>query len=116
MRVFGGNEDATRDENGTTSFDLGSAGEAEFSCHFACHYADVEYCFERIKSGSRTLLRYSLHQPRRRGGDKPSASLLREPMSELARSLVRLPRADRILLIPTAKKYDAVSLASRGLE
>ena len=52
--------DEEKNEEETSTFQLGASGDASFACHFVCHYKDCEYEFAKIKSGSRVLLRYSL--------------------------------------------------------
>ena len=101
------------EEDIPSTFQLGAAGDASFSCHFVCHFKDCEYEFAKIKSGSRVLLRYTL----RYGEDEkaPTAHLLNKSISSLKWSLDMLPPADRMLLIPMAKRYTAASLANKGI-
>lgn len=87
----GGSEEDEKDF--ITSFDMGSPDQAEFACHFLCHYSDCQYQVEKITSGSRTLLRYSLRYSK--DGVKPTASLLHKSVVPLQTSLSLLPRADR---------------------
>ena len=101
-------EDEEGEDDGD-SFSLGAAnGDASFSCHFVCHYKDCEFEFDKIKSGSRVLLRYSLTCK----GGVPTVTSLNSSMSSLKWSLERLPPADRMMLIPLAKEYTALSLSN----
>jgi hypothetical protein len=80
VSIFVGGEDTDGDEREetTTNYDLGvSSGDAAFSCYFVCHYSDCEFEISKIQSGSRVLLKYSLHyevQP------KPTANSLNNSM------------------------------------
>ena len=101
-------EDEEGEDDGDT-FNLGAAnGDASFSCHFVCHYKDCEFEFDKIKSGSRVLLRYSLKYK----GGAPIVSSLNCSMSSLKWSLERLPPVDRMMLIPLEKEYTALSLSN----
>ncbi len=76
VSVFVGGEDSDGEEREetTTNFDLGvSSGDAAFSCYFVCHYNDCEFEISQIRSGSRVLLKYSLHC---KVGPKPTANSL----------------------------------------
>ena len=81
---------------------------------FVCHFKDCEYEVAKIKSGSRVLLRYTLRYGKRYGGETtvPTISLLHSSISSLKWSLEMLPPADRMLLIPMAKEYTALSLSN----
>ena len=106
--------DNKEEEEDASTFQLGAAGDASFSCHFFCHYKDCEYEVAKIKSGSRVLLRYTLRYGERYGGETkvPTISLLHSSISSLKWSLEMLPPADRMLLIPMAMEYTAVSLSN----
>jgi len=103
------------EEEAVSAFQLGAAGDASFSCHFFCHYKDCEYEFAKIKSGSRVLLRYTLrYENNVEGQNLPTITSLNHSMSSLKWSLDMLPPADRMMLIPMAKEYTALSLLHRG--
>jgi hypothetical protein len=80
VSVFDGGKDTDGEEREetTTNFDLGvSSGDAAFSCHFVCHYSDCEFEVSNIQSGSRVLLKYSLHcKVGANYGAKPTANKL----------------------------------------
>ena len=96
-----------KNEEETSTFQLGASGDASFACHFVCHYKDCEYEFAKIKSGSRVLLRYSLCYELGKDQELPTVSALHYSMSSLKWSLENLPPADRMLLIPMKRKYTA---------
>mmetsp|Transcript_34118 Transcript_34118/g.76801 ORF Transcript_34118/g.76801 Transcript_34118/m.76801 type:complete len:877 (+) Transcript_34118:233-2863(+) len=106
---FGQNED----EGVTETFDLGAGGEAQFACHYLAHFADCEYCFEPILTGSRVLIRYSLMYQGR--GPTPSARLLQESISPLRWAFGNLKPMDRMVLYPLCRKYSSCQLIRRGL-
>jgi hypothetical protein len=80
VSVFDGGKDTDGEEReeATTNFDLGvSSGDAAFSCYFVCHYSDCEFDISKIQSGSRVLLKYSLHyKVGPNYGEKPTANEL----------------------------------------
>jgi hypothetical protein len=99
IRVYDGEEGEEEDESKITCFGMGqSTGKSEYTCHFLCHYGDCQYEMQKIKSGRRLLLRYSLKY---KGRDKiPSAALLRNTIVPVRRSLESLPRSDHVVLVP----------------
>ena len=107
--------DEEKNEEETSTFQLGASGDASFACHFVCHYKDCEYEFAKIKSGSRVLLRYSLCYELGKDQELPTVSALHYSMSSLKWSLENLPPADRMLLIPMKRKYTASSLGRAGI-
>ena len=121
MRIWDDNDENPNDNaasNGSDivqAFDLGSGAKstAPFSCHYLCHYSDCDYEMEKIKSGTRLVLLYSLHYEG--NATKPNARRRQLGMAPLERSLELLPRYDRLLAIPLAKTYGSVSLATKGL-
>eukprot|EP00956_Cyclotella_meneghiniana_P015502 scaffold23809_cov62-Cyclotella_meneghiniana.AAC.8 len=116
FRVYDGEEREEDEEDASkiTSFDLGVAtGEKEFKCHFLAHYNDCQYEMEKIKSGSRLLLCYSLCF--NGAGQLPSAAVLKTSMIPLQQELNELPRHDRIVLVPLARHYSDYSLRQDGL-
>lgn len=60
--VFKGGEVSIFNANGDgeSSFNLGASGDASFSCFAIAHYKSCEYAFDKMKSGNRILLKYSL--------------------------------------------------------
>ena len=116
FRVYDGEEREEDEEDASkiTSFDLGVVtGEKEFICHFLAHYNDCQYEMEKIKSGSRLLLCYSLCF--NGAGQLPSAAVLKTSMIPLHQELNELPRHDRIFLVPLARHYSDYSLRQDGL-
>jgi hypothetical protein len=122
FRIYDGEEGQEEDEeeSNIASFDLGRVTrDSEFKCHFVCHYNDCQYEMEKIKSGSRVLLRYSLRYNEKQNyatfSVLPSAAVLRSSSVPLQLSLNSLPRTDRVVLIPLAKLYSDTSLSQNGL-
>lgn len=118
ISVFDGDEDVDEEneEDFITSFNMGGPNrEAEFACHFVCHYSDCQYEIEEITSGSRLLLRYSLLY---NGNDGviPTVDLLHESVIPLKTSLTHLPRADRMILVPLRQDYSPTSLTLSGID
>ena len=115
MRIWDDNDENSNDSDIVQAFDLGSGATstAPFSCHYLCHYSDCDYEMEKIKSGTRLVLLYSLHYEG--NATKPNARRRQLGMAPLERSLELLPRYDRLLAIPLAKTYGSVSLATKGL-
>lgn len=100
-------QDKEEDESKISNFDLGEVtGEHEFKCHVLCHYTDCQYKMERIKSGYRLLLCYSLRFNNGTSESQPpSAALINTSKIPLRQSLDALPRHDRIILIPLTNEY-----------
>jgi hypothetical protein len=101
------------DDGESFKFSLGSGKEATYSCHYACLFADCEYEFSKLKSGSRILLQYSLFYEQ--VTNIPTASLITESRSQFKWALNALPPVDRMVVIPLQKEYDALSLAISGI-
>ena len=72
MIVYSGDE--RENDSEMAKFNLSGTGDDALSCHFVCHYADCEYEMKQLKSGSRVLLRYSLHYSGK--GPLPTANKL----------------------------------------
>mmetsp|Transcript_17161 Transcript_17161/g.26881 ORF Transcript_17161/g.26881 Transcript_17161/m.26881 type:complete len:958 (-) Transcript_17161:146-3019(-) len=118
ISVFDGDEDVDEENEADfiTSFNMGeSNNEAEFACHFVCHYSDCQYEIEEITSGSRVLLRYSLLY-NGNDGVVPTADLLHKFVVPLKTSLTYLPRADRMILVPLGHDYSPSSLTLSGID
>ena len=121
IRIFNAGEhedDEDGDEDGKeeeTSFQLGASGDASFACHFVCHYKDCEYEFAKIKSGSRVLLRYSLHYKLGKKEKLPTVRSLNTSMSFLKWSLENLPPVDKMVLISTEKEFHASTIEVHGI-
>ena len=112
ISIFSGSsEEDEEDETFTNQFDL-SSEEAEYSCHFVFHYSDCQYKMEKLKSGTRMLLRYALSYHKQ--GTKPTAKVLHDGMIPVSSALSNLPRMDRLFLVPLAKEYSTTSLAKHG--
>jgi len=115
MNVYSGDE-----KEDVNEFNLGGTGDNNLSCHLICHYADCEYEMAKIKSGSRVLLRYSLHYFG--GGEMPTTNMLKG-MEPLTRSLNLLPQNKKMIIIPTddewsedtSVKYTAQTLLGEGI-
>eukprot|EP00984_Skeletonema_dohrnii_P030785 scaffold22545_cov107-Skeletonema_dohrnii-CCMP3373.AAC.1 len=119
MYVFDGDEEVDEEDeaNFITSFNLGGPNnEAEFACHFVCHYSDCQYEIEEITSGSRVLLRYSLCYSSSNDVVSPTANLLHKSVIPLKTSLSLLPRTDRMILVPLRKHYSPSSLILNGID
>ena len=110
VSIFSGQSD---DEEATETFDLGAGGEAQFACYYLAHFADCQYCFEPVMSGSRILLRYTLMYQGR--GPTPSARLLQESISPLRWAFDNLKPMDRMVLHPLCRKYSSSQLIMKGL-
>jgi len=112
ISIFSGSsEEDEEDETFTNKYDL-SSEEAEYSCHFVFHYSDCQYKMEKLKSGTRMLLRYALSY--HKGGTKPTAQILHDGMIPVSSALSNLPRMDRLFLVPLGKEYSTTSLAKHG--
>lgn len=119
ISIFDGDEDVDEENEADfiTSFPMGGPNrEAEFACHFVCHYSDCQYEIEEITSGSRLLLRYSLLYNGKGDGVIPKADVLRESVIPLKTSLTHLPRADRMILVPLRQDYAPSSLTLSGID
>lgn len=101
------------DDGESFKFALGSGKEATYSCHYSCLFADCEYEFVKLKSGSRILLQYSLFYEQ--VTNLPTASLITESRSHFKASLSRLPPVDRMVVIPLEKEYHLSILANSGI-
>jgi len=118
ISVFDGDEEVDEEDeaNFITSFNMGGPNnEAEFACHFVCHYSDCQYEIEEITSGSRVLLRYSLCYSSN-DGVSPTANLLHKTVIPLKTSLSLLPRTDRMILVPLRKHYSPSDLTLNGID
>lgn len=115
FRIFDG--EPGQEEECITCFDMGEIDqENEYKCFFFAHYNDCQYEMQKIKSGNRVVLRYSLRYSKHNDQDQtPSASLLRSSMVPLQQSLDSLPRSDRIILVPLGKMYKDSSLVKYGV-
>jgi hypothetical protein len=113
ISVFDGDDEVEDEDDFITSFSMGTPDQAEFACHFLCHYSDCQYQVEKITSGSRTILRYSLCY--NKDGVKPTANLLQRSVAPLRTSLSLLPRADRMILVPLKKCYSSSSVTVHGM-
>jgi len=112
ISIFSGSsEEDEEDETFTNQFDL-SSEEAEYSCHFVFHYSDCQYKMEKLKTGTRMLLRYALSYHKQ--GTKPTAKVLHDGMIPVISALSNLPRMDRLFLVPLGKEYSTTSLAKHG--
>lgn len=100
------------DDGESFKFSLGSGKEATYSCHYACLFADCEYEFVKLKSGSRILLQYSLFYEQ--VTNLPTASLITESRSQFKWALNALPPVDRMVVIPLEKEYDAITLVANS--
>ena len=115
INVYSGDE-----KEDVNEFNLGGTGDNNHSCHFVCHYADCEYEMAKIKSGSRVLLRYSLHYFG--GGEMPTTNMLKD-VKPLTRLLELLPQNRKMIIVPVADddctprclKYDSSSLLNKGI-
>eukprot|EP00984_Skeletonema_dohrnii_P030579 scaffold22177_cov90-Skeletonema_dohrnii-CCMP3373.AAC.1 len=119
ISVFDGDEEVDEEDevNFITSFTMGGPNnEAEFACHFVCHYSDCQYEIEEITSGSRVLLRYSLCYKSSNDAVSPTANLLHKTVIPLKTSLSLLPRTDRMILVPLRKHYSPSSLTLNGID
>lgn len=117
ISVFDGGEDVDEEdeENFITSFKMGkSNNQAEFACHFVCHYSDCQYKIKEITSGSRVLLRYSLVY--NNDGESPTAELLHKTVIPLKTSLTYLPRVDRMIVVPLRQHHPSASLTLNGID
>jgi len=118
ISIFDGDEEVDEEDeaNFITSFNMGGPNnEAEFACHFVCHYSDCQYEIEEITSGSRVLLRYSLCYSSNDVAS-PTANLLHKSVIPLKTSLSLLPRTDRMILVPLRKHYSPSSLTLHGID
>mmetsp|Transcript_1641 Transcript_1641/g.2638 ORF Transcript_1641/g.2638 Transcript_1641/m.2638 type:complete len:913 (-) Transcript_1641:79-2817(-) len=104
------------EEEKSFKFTLGAGEEAAYSCHFACHFLDCEYEMAKLWSGSRVLLRYSLHYKHDRADEIPTAGLIQYLTSPIESSLNGLPPDDRMVLIPLEREYDGLSLVNAGIK
>ena len=112
ISIFSGSsEEDEEDDTFTNQFDL-SSEEAEYSCHFVFHYSDCQYKMEKLKSGTRMLLRYVLSYHKE--GTKPTAEAIHDGMIPVSSALSNLPRMDRLFLVPLGKEYSTTSLAKYG--
>jgi len=115
INVYSGDEKEDINE-----FNLGGTGDNNLSCQFMCHYADCEYEMAKIKSGSRVLLRYSLHYFG--CGEMPTTNMLKD-IEPLTRSLKLLPQNKKMIILPTddewsedtSVKYTAQTLLGEGI-
>jgi hypothetical protein len=117
ISVFDGDDEVEDEDDFINSFNIGGPNnEAEFACHFVCHYSDCQYEIEEITSGSRILLRYSFCY--NKDGVKPTALILRNSVAPLQTSLSLLHRADsdRMILVPLRHYYSPTSLALHGID
>ena len=112
LTIYNSSVEDDKDEE-LFKFTLGAGEEATYSCHFACHFSDCEYEMAKLRSGSRLLLCYSLRY--KEVDPMPTAGLITETISPLTCSLVGLPPADRIVVIPLEKEYRIHSLANSGI-
>jgi len=112
LTIYNSSVEDDKDEE-LFKFTLGAGAEATYSCHFACYFSDCEYEMAKLRSGSRLLLCYSLRY--NEVDPMPTAGLITETISPLTCSLVGLPPADRIVVIPLEKEYRIHSLANSGI-
>ena len=116
---YAGGEIRIWDDDGSNdrALDLGSgatSSDEPHSCHYLCHYSDCDFEMNEIKSGTRLMLTYSLIY---QGNDtKPTARRRRLGMTSLERSLKRLPRFDRIFVMPLSKEYSSSLLLEKGID
>jgi hypothetical protein len=117
MTIYNAVEEEDEDDDEESfKFTLGAGAEATYSCYFACHFSDCEYEMAKLRSGSRLLLRYSLHYEQVDENEMiPTASLINESTSQFKRALNGLPPADRMVLIPLEEEYDVLSLVNSGI-
>mmetsp|Transcript_2788 Transcript_2788/g.4101 ORF Transcript_2788/g.4101 Transcript_2788/m.4101 type:complete len:157 (+) Transcript_2788:304-774(+) len=108
-------EDDDQDEEESFKFTLGAGEEAAYSCHFACRFSDCEYEMAKLRSGSRVLLRYSLHYKQVGAKVMPTAGAVNECRTLFEESLMGLPSADRMVVIPLEKEYDGLTLVNTGI-
>ncbi len=101
------------EEEKSFKFTLGAGEEAAYSCHFACHFLDCEYEMAKLWSGSRVLLRYSLHY---KHDEIPTGSLIQAFTSPIEICLNGLSPDDRMVLIPLEREYDGLSLVNAGIK
>eukprot|EP00984_Skeletonema_dohrnii_P014955 scaffold6403_cov128-Skeletonema_dohrnii-CCMP3373.AAC.6 len=109
-------EDDDQDEEESFKFTLGAGEEAAYSCHFACRFSDCEYEMAKLRSGSRVLLRYSLHYKQVGANEIPTAGVVNECRTLFEESLMGLPPADRMVLIPLMKEYDGLTIVNSGIK
>jgi hypothetical protein len=95
-------------------FELGSGGDAACGCHFVAHYADCEHEIHKVESGFRLVLVYSLCYTG--GKSKPTATDIMADRNKLKSILTRLPREDRLFLLPLDQQYTPASLDLFGFK
>jgi hypothetical protein len=97
----------------SNKFELGSGGDASYGCHFVAHYADCEHGIHKVESGFRLALVYSLCYT---GGNRPTAADVTGDRNKLKSILNRLPREDRLVMLPLDRQYAAASIARFGFQ
>jgi len=119
--VFTGGESVVRCKDGQQRvFKLGNdTGEAAFSSHYICHYADCEHEVKEVSSGFRLALVYSLCFTLGRGKELYSAinsqgGLQCSQLSNLRSEIHQLPPEQRLFVLPLEHKYTQASLKEFG--
>eukprot|EP00985_Skeletonema_marinoi_P013169 scaffold6495_cov155-Skeletonema_marinoi.AAC.15 len=116
LTIYNSGEEDDQDEEDSFKFTLGAGEEAAYSCHFACHFSDCEYEMAKLRSGSRVLLRYSLHYKQVGAKEMPTAGVVYESRTLFEESLYGLPPSDRMVLIPLETEYDGLDLVNTGIK
>ena len=112
--------------NGNDEYNVELGGvAAAFGCRFMCCYADCTIGMEKIKSGRRLALEYSLCYNDDEDDDDdddeasssitPKAGLLAASIAPLRRSLSLLPHSDRMIIVPLDYVYENLSIANHGI-
>jgi len=121
--VFTGGDSIVRCKDGRQRvFNLGNdTGEAAFSSHYMCHFADCEHEVKEVSSGYRLAVVYSLCFTPGRGKElysvmESQGGLQCAQLSNLRSEIHQLPPDQRLFVLPLEHKYTQASLEEFGFD
>lgn len=95
------------------TFTMGVGDGAASECHYVCHYADCEHEINKIESGYRLAIVYSLCYKKSSSVSTPVAGS-NIKIDHLSSMLNRLPRFNSLFVHPLGHQYTISSLSSLG--